>query len=208
MSNTVFNNHSLIKNSNQYFYEKKYISINSEDRDISKYPHAAEFEITLPQELLNVASTRLYSWSFPANYNVFSVMLNNVRMTYKFTNLYNPADFGVSDPLLEGIFAALFNYGDTNIIVDIETGFYTPAQIAIELTNKFNDAATRIIYAFLNDPANLPAYQTAKDTFVGYDRFNIVYNAVGQKLWFGNTADKFLLTNEDTLTSEIGRAHV
>ena len=32
MSFNTFNNHPLIPNSNQYFYEKKYISIHSEDR--------------------------------------------------------------------------------------------------------------------------------------------------------------------------------
>lgn len=199
MSNNVFNNHPLIQNSNQYFLEKKYVSINSEDRNISKYPHAGEFEIALPQELLNIASCRLYSWSFPANYNVFSILNNNVKISFKFTTLYNPGEIGIVDPLLEGIFAALYNYGDKEVIVDIETGFYTPDQIVVELTNKFNNAATRIIYEFLNDPANLPTYQTAKDLFVSYDRFNIVYNCVGQKIWFGNTADKFTLTNESTL---------
>ena len=70
-SNNTFNTHPLIPNSNQYFYEKKYLSIHSEDRDYSKYKGSSEFEISLPQEYLNVASARLYSWSFPANYNIF-----------------------------------------------------------------------------------------------------------------------------------------
>ena len=116
MSNTIFNNRPLIKNSNQYFLEKKYISINSEDRDIIKYPNSSEFEITLPQDYLNVASARLYSWSFPANYNVFSSSMFNVLMTFKFTKLYNPGNHMVSNPLLEAIFAALYN----NIENDIE----------------------------------------------------------------------------------------
>ena len=139
MSNTLFNNHPLINNSNQYFLVKKYISIHSEDRDVTKYPNPSEFEIMLPQEYLNVASARLYSWSFPANYNVFSVETYNVNMTFRFVSLYNPGEFNVSDELLEGIFAALYSFQDREFIVTIEPGFYNPDQMAIELTNKFNE---------------------------------------------------------------------
>jgi len=76
MSNNIFNNHPLIQNTNSYSYEQKFISIHSEDRDISKFPNSALFEIELPQDYLNVVSARLSSWSFPANYNVFSVFKN------------------------------------------------------------------------------------------------------------------------------------
>ena len=196
MSNTIFNNHPLIKNSNQYFLEKKYVSIHSNDRDITKYPNSSEFEISLPQELLNVASAKLYSWAFPANYNVFSVATYNTTMTFKFINLYNPGQEMVNDPLLEGIFAALYDYGEKEIIIDIETGFYNPDQMATELTNKFNEAVSKVIFTFLNNPNNLPQYETAKNLFNGYFRFVIVYNSVSQKLWFGNNADQFVLTND------------
>lgn len=195
MSNTIFNNHPLIKNSNQYFLEKKYISINSEDRDITKYPNSSEFEITLPQEYLNIASARLYSWSFPANYNVFSPSYSNITMAFKFNKLYNPGEHFVSDPLLEAIFAALYNYNDNNILVFIEPGFYNPDQMATELTNKFNEVVTNIISIFFASPEGAP-YAAGAALFKSYDRFKIVYNAVSQKLWFGNTADKFVLTNE------------
>jgi len=194
MNNTLFNNHPLISNSNQYFYEKKYVSVHSEDRDYIKFPGSAEFEITLPQELLNIASARLYSWSFPANYNVFSAFTYNVTMTFKFITLYNPGEHGVSDPLLEGIFAALYNNIDNPYIVVIEPGFYNPDQMANELTNKFNESVTLAISDFFTE--NATEYAQAKSLFSTYDRFNIVYNSVEQKLWFGNTADKFILTND------------
>ena len=191
---TLFNNHPLISNSNQYFYEKKYISVHSQDRDYIKFPNSSEFEITLPQELLNIASARLYSWSFPANYNVFSALSYNVTMTFKFINLHNPGELDVSDPLLEGIFAALYDHIDTPYIVIIEPGFYNPDQMASELTNKFNEIVTAAISAFFTE--NATEYAQAKSLFSTYDRFNIVYNSVEQKLWFGNTADKFTLTND------------
>lgn len=191
------NNHQLIKNANQYFLEKKYISINSEDRDITKYPNPAEFEMLLPQEYLNIASVRLFSWSFPANYDVFSVSYFNVMMTFKMSQLYNPGEHGFSDALTEGIFAAIYYYGDQDMVLHIEAGFYNPDQMATELTNKFNATVTDIITLFFEHPEkwNGHDYTLAKALFQGYDRFKVVYNNVSQKLWFGNTADQFELTN-------------
>ena len=213
MSNTVFNNHPLINNSNQYFLEKKYLSVHSEDRDITKYPNSSEFEILLPQEYLNVASARLYSWSFPSNYNVFSTLMYNVTMTYKFTNLYNPGEHSFNDPLTEGIFAALYSNKNKEFVFDnivfenknkefvfeIEAGFYNPTQMATELTNKLNSSVTKVINKFFNEPENAITYATAKSLFLQYDRFKVVYNNVGQTLWFGNNADQFILTNGSNL---------
>ena len=192
-NNNLFTNHPLISNSNQYFYEKKYISINSQDRDYSKFPTSSEFEVLLPQDYLNVASARLYSWSFPANYNVFSVFTSNISMTFKFNTLYNPGEFGVSNILLEAIFTALYNNIDYNYIISIEPGFYNPDQMATELTNKFNEVITNYIIDFFGNKAQ---YVNVKNLFQQYNRFNIVYNSVSQKLWFGNTADQFILTND------------
>ena len=197
MSNTIFNNHPIIKNSNQYFLEKKYISIHSEDRDITKYPLSSEFEILLPQEYLNIASARLYSWSFPANYNVFSVNNYNIVMSFQFSDLYNPGEHINPDLLTYYIFEALYEtiINDTNITITIETGFYNPIQMATELTNQFNQTVTNIINVYFNDPNN-SVPDDVKANFFGYTRFTIVYNSVVQKLFFGNNADRFIITNE------------
>jgi|LauGreDrversion4_2_1035121.scaffolds.fasta_scaffold72909_3 hypothetical protein len=207
MNKTLQNNHPLIPNSNQYFYERKYLSVHSEDRDFSKYPNSAEFEITLPQEYLNVVSVRLASWSFPSNYSVFSTLgTYNVKMSFKMTKLYNPGEYGISSPLLEGIFAALYYNIDKQYVITIESGFYNPDQMSTELTNRFNEAVTNVINDFFE--ANPVTYATAKSLFLGYDRFKIVYNSVSIKLWFGNTADQFVLTNEASaiLTNTLGQA--
>jgi hypothetical protein len=203
MSKTVSNNHPLMQNSNLYFLEKKYIAISSDDRDITKYPNSAEFEMLLPQEYLNVASARLYSWSFPANYNVFSPTYFNVTMTFKLNKIYNPGEHAFSDILTEGIFAALYYNRDYEYVTNIETGFYNPDQMATELTNRFNYTVTKIINDFFSDPSlwNGNDYNAAKVLFEespGYDRFKIVYNTVTQKLWFGNTSDQFTLTNSSS----------
>jgi hypothetical protein len=184
--------HPLIPNANQYYIERKYVSIHSEDRDILKYPGSSEFEIELPQDYLNVQTVKLATWSFPANYNVFSPINFNVAMTFKFIKLYNPGEHAYADPLTEAIFAGLYSLIGTEFIVRIETGFYNPDQMATELTNKFNEAVSNALIFFFT---NTPAYNYALTLFTGYDRFSIVYNSVGQKLWFGNNADQFEVTN-------------
>ena len=72
----VFNtntSHPLIPNTQEYIYYKKYVSIHSEDRNMLKYPSSSEFEIEMPEDLLNVVALRLVSWTFPSNYNTFSI---------------------------------------------------------------------------------------------------------------------------------------
>jgi hypothetical protein len=84
-------NHPLIENSNDYYLEKKFISIHSGDRDIIKFPLASEFEIELPQDYVNVQSLKLITWSFPSNYYTFSKFQNNISLVlflYPFNALY------------------------------------------------------------------------------------------------------------------------
>jgi len=192
-------NHPLIKNANQYFLEKKYVSIHSSDINISKYPNTAEFEVSLPQDLLNVASVRLYSWDFPGNLNVVSELNNNLKIAFRFTTLYNPGEVPISDPLLDGIFAAIYHNINNDIIITIQPGNYSPQQIAIELTNRFNEETTLLIKKFLNDN---PEYSEANSLFTKYNRFKIVYNEVSEQLWFGNNADGFMIINESSIYSE------
>lgn len=191
------NNHPLIPNSNQYYIDKKYVSIHSEDRDILKYAKSSEFEIELPQDYCNVQSVTMAQWAFPANYNVFSPTNFNTGMSFKFSTLYNPGDHKYSDPLSEAIFAALYNNIDVEYIIFIETGFYNPNQMSTELTNKFNTCISNFLENYFTIT---PEYNYAMPLLIearGYDRFVIVYNDVGQRLWFGNTADQFILTNNE-----------
>ena len=63
-----------------------------------------------------------------------------------------------------------------------------------ELTNKMNEAVTTILTNFFT---TTPAYSYALPLFNGYNRFTVVYNSVGQRIWFGNNADQFELTNNN-----------
>lgn len=205
----VFNtntNHPLIPNSQEYIYYKKYVSIHSEDRNILKFPNSSEFEIELPEDLLNVISLRLVQWTFPSNYNTFSLLNGNITMTFKINNPYNPNENGVTDVLQQKIFEYLFLNQDELFQIVIEEGFYNPQQMVTELTNKFNTSVTIKLTAYftgkINDDTLTPEEKNEyREALVllnifGYNNFNIVYNNVSQKIWFGNVCDGFVLTNE------------
>jgi hypothetical protein len=203
----VDTSHPLIPNSQEYIYYKKYVSFHSQDRDMLKYPSASEFEIEMPQDLLNVAALRLTNWTFPANYNTFSGFNSNVSMTFKINNPYNPNINGVSDILVQKQFEYFFLNQNKLYEIFIEEGFYNPQQMVTELTNKFNQSITADLIKYFNtksvDPGLTPAQQQEYlDAFTefklkgGYSNFIIVYNNVSLKLWFGNRADGFEIINE------------
>ena len=183
--------HPLIPNSQQYMFEQQYISIHSEDRNILKYPNASEFEIELPQDYLNVQGARLASGYFPFTLYTFSAAKKNNTMSFKITEVYNPSEHGVGDPLQIAIFNTLYNNIDNYTIV-IENGFYTAEQMVTELTNKFNQAVTNML---LGSSYLSAGDKTALEAVGGYSEFVIVYNQVSRKIWFGNKSSGFVLTN-------------
>jgi len=206
----VFNtntSHPLIPNSQEYIYYRKYVSIHSEDRNMLKYPESSDFEFELPEDLCNVVTLRLASWTFPANYNTFSILNGNVTMTFQISNPYNPGEFSYTDPLYNKIFECLYYNIGKNFIVVIEQGFYNPQQMVTELTNKFNSVVSILLITYFNtkstdtnlSPEQQQEYKTALELLQqqgGYTNFVIVYNNVSQKIWFGNVCDEFILTNE------------
>jgi hypothetical protein len=214
-SYNVNQNHPLIPNQQEYIYVDKFVSIHSEDRDLTKYPNASEFEIEMPEDLLNVAAIRLIQWTFPANYSTFSTLNNNVNFSFKITNPYNPGENNLADDLAENIFQALWLTQNTPYNFLIEEGFYNPIQMATELTNKFNYTVTsRIIDYFTAQGWTNSLEQFAANG--GYQNFIIAYNNVSLKLWFGNRSDGFILLNENSVAVDIlsadlcsiGRTHV
>lgn len=178
-------------NQDYYINYKKFVSIHSEDRDIIKYPNASSFEIELPQDMLNVSQVTLSNWAFPANYDVFSNVYGNLSLTFKINKPYNPGEFGVTDKIAEIVYECLFLTQSQVYEIVIEQGFYNQQQIVTELTNKMNTVVnTRIIDYITNSST-----RNLLETYIGYERFVVVYNEVGQTIWFGNTADGFMLAN-------------
>ena len=70
--------HPIQPNAQEYMSYTKHVSIHSEDRDIIKFPNSSFFEIELPEDINNVVSVRLSTWTFPANYSTFSETFNNL----------------------------------------------------------------------------------------------------------------------------------
>ena len=201
------NNHPLIPSAQEYIYYNKYISIHSEDRDYLKYPNSSEFEIELPEDLTNVASITLSKWSFPANFSLFRKENDNLTMTFKIIKPYNAYGpyVSASNVYLIKIFEFLMYNKDNNYSITIEEGFYNPSQLITELQNKFNTAVNNALLEYLlmkyHDPnvidkiAYLNAI-TSTQLNGGYNKFVVVYNIAKQNIWFGNTSDQFVITNE------------
>lgn len=199
--------HPIQQSSQEYIYYKKYVSIHSEDRDITKYPDPSEFEIELPEDLLNVSALRLYDWTFPANYDTFSSINSNIKMTFTIKNPYNPNINNFANTLSQDIYTCLYNTRNKEYTIVIEEGFYNPQQMVTELTNKFNNEVTLRITNYFTQQStdtNL-SYETQQEYLQsleqfnqsgGYNNFIVVYNNVSQKIWFGNICDSFTLTNE------------
>ena len=192
-------NYPLIDNSQQYMFEQKFVSIHSEDRDITKYPNSAEFDIEMPQEYSNVQGIKLSTWTFPANASVFTSRNNNVKMSFKITNPYNPGEYGNTDPLLNIIFVALYANCNKEYVIIIEEGSYTQEQMATELTNKFNEVVTDVIRDYIIE--NGTDELLSEFNVTGYDQFVIVVNSVSNTLWFGNKSSQFELTNHSLIYS-------
>jgi hypothetical protein len=199
--------HPLIQSSQEYIYYKKYVSIHSEDRDMLKYTNPGEFEIDMPEDIMNITSLRLYSWTFPSNYSTFTATNSNISMTFQINNPYNPNINNVTNLLVQKTFEFLFLYQNNDFSLIIEDGFYNPYQMVTELTNKFNQAVTDKLRNYFDEKAIDPSltpdeqalYVEAKSLLLtagGYTNFIIVYNNVSQKIWFGNICDGFILTNE------------
>ena len=197
-SSKLFNtstNHPIIPNANDYIIYKKYVSIHSEDRDVLKYPNSNQFEIEMPEDITNIYSLRLINWTFPSNYNSFSFSNSNVAFFFKITNPYNPGANMVFNPLQQAMFTALFLTTNELFEFTIQEGFYNPTQMVTELQNKFNFVVTQRIKKYLVDNS-LTALLTQFEAQGGYTKFIIVYNSVGQKIWYGNTSDEFMIANE------------
>jgi hypothetical protein len=154
MSNVSYNlgNHKPLINRDQtYVLDRKLVTIHSEDRDISKWKFSNQFEIVLPEPINNVQSLRLIEVSMPANLYTFSNKYQNTKLRITLTATVNQQTIVINE------------------------GFYTPDQLAFELTNKINEK-------------------------FGGVTFNVFYNSVTQKFWFGNTATDFTLNFDEQIS--------
>ena len=207
-------NHPLIANTGQYVKYKKIVSIHSEDRNILKFPLASRFEIELPDDLVNIESVKLVSWSFPSNYDVFSVENKNLELTFTFPSVANinipPDNNSIPPPnplitdtyllTLPTVYDILVASVGHEFIVVIEPGSYDPPHLVMELQNKMNSVVELYIIEKMVEQGypnlNIQNFINGSSTYQGgYNGFSVAFNKVSNKIWFGNNICQFELTN-------------
>ena len=164
--------HPLIPREQTYCINRKLLTVHSEDRDVNKWPNANHFELQLPQTYANVETIALVDYSFPTYYRTFSSENQNTKIT--FTATIATASYGATNPLT----------------VVIESGFYSPSQIAAEMQNKLNLAVRAL------SPA-----------LASYDNFRVFYDEVRQRLLFGNKQDPFTFIYSAAESYDSGACH-
>ena len=183
-------NRSIIPNSQQYMFEEKYVSIHSEDRNIVKYPNASEFEIELPQDYCHVQGIKLASWSFPHNYNTFSISQKNITMSFFIVRQIPPRN---PTTLEQAVFECLQKNYKNPFSATITEGSYDPYTMAQELTNRMNESINTYLLGCLNGSEIIQEFLSNG----GYSDFKVVYNQVKSNLWFGNLNAKFIIPNNE-----------
>ena len=174
MSNLTLNtSHPFVDREQTYFLDRKLISIHSDDRDINKWPNASNFEIELPENLINVYSLRLLNASIPNNFYTFS---NSYQNTKLLISLQPDISGNPSEQ------SAITGYYASNITeVVINEGYYQPLQLENELAGKINAAIT------------MDLRSTSLGTSYTYDKFYVKYDETTHKFNFINTRDNFIL---------------
>lgn len=148
MNFNLNNNQPLIRNQQNYYLDRKLITIHTEDRDSNKWPNENNFEITLPEPVTNIQSMRIIEGTFPSNYYTFSEQNQNTKFELYINN----------------------GFVDKNIISTIQDGFYTPEQLAQEIEHD----VSRQLFTIFN-PRPIPEFKVFYDV-VGQQYYFGVYH--------------------------------
>ena len=100
-----------------FVVQKKIIAIHSEDRDVTKWPTATQFEVDLAIDYKNVVSMRLNEIELPVPLYVFSEDDQNTKLSVSVA-------------------------GAASVTIAVASGNYTPTQMVKELTGKLNQATS------------------------------------------------------------------
>jgi len=115
-------NNPLIKSKHNFVLDRKVLLIDSDDRDIERWPHSTEFEIRCPQIYNNVESIKLVN-----------IMLPNF--------LYNISEYLQTNKMILEI------SGATHTIV-IQDGYYKHSQLMVALQKKFRAIDPSFVVTF------------------------------------------------------------
>ena len=175
----LLNHRSNDPRENNFVLERKLVTIHSEDRDIKKWPHSNHFEVQLPDAYQNIHSMRLVDIIIPINYYTFSNDSQNTKFSFKVIPK-NAAD---------AFYTNLVSVSNESFQVQIQEGFYEPNELANELKHRMNQAVT--------------AKHHTNGGSETYDKFDVFYDKVAQKFWFGNTQDDFTLTFDEQINYDL-----
>lgn len=170
---SVETQHPLIPREKTYMLDRKVVCIHSDDRDTTQWPESNTFQIELPEEIKQVESIRLLDTSFPNNQYVFSHKYRNTRIV--FTVAIDPSDEA---------YDVWVDISDQTLTATIEEGFYTPTDLANEISAKMNTAVTEKAI----DKGGI----TLSEDY-SYNHFSNYYHTVKYKILFGNNRDDFTL---------------
>jgi hypothetical protein len=179
LSFNVNNGHPLIPRQHNYTLDRKLVSIHSEDRDYCKWPDSSHFEITLPEDMVNVQSLRLAEAGLPANFYNISKQFCNTKLLYSTPTIYQEDDetqeyCKINEPTCN----IITNLDPCKKIIELCEGFYTPSQLACVLSKLFCEKG---------------------------DDIKVKYNAITQKFCFISDS-KFSLLFDHKIIQNIGGA--
>ena len=110
--------HQLIERKQNFTLDRKVLSVDTNDRDINKWPNPCEFEVSCPQSYNNIESIRLLNIQTP-------------------NKLYN-----ISEYLQNNKFIVKLNTGEKIIVLD--DGYYTISKLVTSLNNDLSDNTINI----------------------------------------------------------------
>ena len=87
------------------------------------------------------------------------------------------------------IYTNLVSVSNESFQAQIQEGFYEPNELANELKHRMNQAVT--------------AKHHTNGGSETYDKFDVFYDKVAQKFWFGNTQDDFTLTFDEQINYDL-----
>lgn len=169
-----------------YIVQKKIIAIHSEDRDVTKWPTATQFEVDLPVDYKNVVGMRLSEIELPVPLYSFSNQDQNTKMSVSVN-------------------------GGPKTTIEIEAGSYTPTQMLNELTGRLN-AATTSTFTVVYDEVARKFIFTNPLPFVLLFAKGENYDGCNSTAYFDQYAKwglgSFLGFNKHDYVAQLGDVHV
>lgn len=162
------NNNPIIENTNDYFLDRKLLTVHSEDRNYSKWKNSNEFEIDCPQSYTNIQSMRLSEIAFPSNFYNFSNNLQNTKFLIK---IYSNNNF-------------LTPQSNTDFTIDISDGYYTDIELANTITYRLNN-----IVRLIPTPTPTPNPYTWRAVYHKTKQKIVIANNAGIEFALDNTID-------------------